>query len=220
MRWIVALLLLVGLPALAEVPPGAPVGFTSERWQIRQGRWRFEPDGTLLCEGHGLSSLLFLKGEKLRDLDLSVEVMFLGPESSAGLVFRSAGEHYYDDMSFYQFEWYTEGHHHNRRLSLMTKNPRWKQIVTPILRDPPMNRWVRFRVRAEGDHLQAFIDGAQVFDKRDRTFTKAGRLGLHVFQARQVRFRDLRIEKLCFGAAAAAPGRPGATTTAPERRSQ
>jgi hypothetical protein len=194
---LLALAILIPVAAGADEAPTS-IPFRADRWQIRAGKWRFEPDGTLLCEGKQLSSLIYLRGDnsKVRDLDLSVEVMFLGAESSAGLVVRARGENYYSNMGFYQFEWYTEGHHHGRRLSLMTKNPRWNQIVTPVLRDAPYNKWIKLRVRAEGDHLQAFVDGERVFEKHNRVFDDAGRLGLHVFQARQVRFRDLRLERL------------------------
>lgn len=35
----------------------------------------------------------------------------------------------------------------------MVKNPRWKQIVVPLLREAPFNRWINFRVRAEGRRI-------------------------------------------------------------------
>jgi hypothetical protein len=173
---------------------GAP--FSPEEWQIRQGKWQFTPNGELLCEGTTYSSLLYRKKFLARDIDFSVEVMFLGPESSAGLVFRALGEHFYSDTSFYQLEWYTRGHHHDQRLSLMTKNPRWKQIVTPIVREAPYHKWIRFRVRAKDDLIEAFIDGERVFEKRDRTLLHAGKIGLHVFQPHKVRFRGLRLTRL------------------------
>jgi hypothetical protein len=193
MRSLVVFLLMARLVAPAVAAEPAPL--RPGDWQVRQGKWRFDPSGELLCEGRGMSSLLYRKGGLVRDLDLSVEVMFLGPESSAGLFFRAAGEHFYYDTTFYQFEWYTAGRHHDRRLSLMVKNPRWKQIVTPVFRDPPYQRWITFHVRAQGEQIEAFIDGSRVFEKRDRTFLRPGRLGLHVFQARPVRFRNFRLEE-------------------------
>lgn len=74
------------------------------QWQAVQGKWSFEPGGQLVCAGR--SSLIYRKGVGAQDLDLIVDVMFLGPESSAGLVFRAAGRDYYRDTTFYQFEWY------------------------------------------------------------------------------------------------------------------
>ncbi len=186
-----ALLLILASAAAAQEP-----GFAPGEWRIRQGKWRFEA-GELRCEGSSLSSLVEHRGKPLQDLELSVEVMFLGPSSSAGIFFRSEGRRFYGETTFYQFEWYTAGPHHGKRLSLMVKKPRaWQQIVVPIERDPPMQRWIRFRVRAQGDQLDAFIDDEKVFSKRDRSYRRAGSLGLHVFQARPVRFRRFQLTRL------------------------
>jgi hypothetical protein len=172
-----------------------PQKFTKEQWKVHQGKWQFE-DGELVCLGKGRSSLIYRRGFRARDLELSVQVKFLGPDSSAGLVFRGAGKSYYRDITFYQFEWYTKGSHHGRRLSLMRKTPRWKQIVKPIVRDPPMNRWITFRVRARGPLIECFIDDEKVFSRRDRAFFREGSVGLHVFQPRTVRFRRPAVKAL------------------------
>lgn len=179
-------------PAAADAPAGT---FSAEEWRSRQGRWRFEPSGEVVCEGASYSSMLERRKVSARDLDFSVEVRFLGPDSSAALYFRARGKGLYDDMTFYQLEWYTRGRHHGRRLSLMTKSPpwRWKQIVTPLERDAPLDQWIVLRVRARGEQLEAFVDGVRVFEKRDRTWVRSGSLGLHVFQPRRVRFRMPRL---------------------------
>jgi hypothetical protein len=185
--------------AQAPAPPAAPTAptpalqpFRAGDWQIRQGAWRFTADGEVVSEGRGRSALLYHATARPRDLDFTVAVMFLGPESSAGLVFRGAGAPYGRE-TFYQFEWYTRGSHHDRRLSLMVKNPRWKQIVTPRYPEAPLNRWILLRVRVVGDQIECFVDGRRVFARRDRTYLRAGRVGLHVWQPRAVRFRGFRL---------------------------
>jgi len=187
--WLIACLswmtlLGAGQPATAE----PETVFEKRQWKVHQGKWRFEK-GELVCLGKGRSSLIYRRGFQARDFDLSVQVKFLGPDSSAGLVFRAAGKSYYRDITFYQYEWYTRGRHHGRRLSLMRKTPRWKQIVPPILREPPMDRWITFRVRAKGELIECFVDSKKVFTRRDRAFVRKGSVGLHVFQPRAVRFR-------------------------------
>ncbi|HEY3352138.1 MAG TPA: family 16 glycoside hydrolase, partial [Polyangia bacterium] len=162
----------------------------------RQGKWRFEPTGELVAEGGGHSAYVLLTGARPRDLDLTVEVMFLTNESSAGLVLRASGARAFRDDTFYQYEWYTRGSHHDKRLSLMVKNPRWVQIVTPVYPDAPLRRWIRLRVRAQGDLLECFADGKLVFTKRDRRFLRDGRVGLHVFMPRAVRFRGFQLVDL------------------------
>jgi len=192
--WLLLALSIITGPAVLGEEPAAS---RAADWQVRQGKWRFEPDGAITCEGSVMSSLLQRKAFTARDLELSVQVMYLGPNSSAGVYFRSAGASFYGETTFYQFEWYTPGRHHDRRLSLMVKSPRsWKQIVVPIIRETPYQKWIQLRVRAEGDHLEAFVDGKRVFEKRDRTYLRAGTVGLHVFHASAVRFRDFRVKHL------------------------
>ena len=188
-----AILAAAPAPAAAEAPASQPAGaFRAADWQVRQGQWKFTAAGELECAGKGRSSLVYHASARPRDLDLSVEVMFLGPESSAGIVFRAAGAPYGRE-TFYQFEWYTRGTHHDRRLSLMVKNPKWKQIVKPTYPDAPYRQWITLRVRAVGAVIEGFVDGKLAFRQRDRTFPRAGLVGLHVWQPRAVKFRNWRL---------------------------
>lgn len=183
------------LPEVAlEPPPQRP--FRKEDWEISIGKWTFEENGELTCECKATSSLLYWKAKKPKDFDASVEVMFPTVEASLGIIFRERGEDFYEDATFYQFEWYTRGTHHDKRLSLMIKNPYWVQIVSPKFPEAPLNRWIKLRVRAVGDHITTFVDDEQVFDKTDATFLRTGKLGLHVFQPRTLRLRDFRLEVL------------------------
>jgi hypothetical protein len=190
---LLAAILVAAAPAAAEAPASQPAGaFRAADWQVRQGQWRFTDAGELECAGKGRSSLVYHATARPRDLDLTVEVMFLGPESSAGIVFRAAGEPYGRE-TFYQFEWYTRGTHHDKRLSLMVKNPKWKQLVTPTYPEAPLKRWIALRVRVVGEVIECFVDGQRVFQRRDRTYLRAGRVGLHVWQPRAVRFRGWQL---------------------------
>jgi len=199
---VATLLCALGLAALPGGALAGPVPATGlaagAGWQVKQGRWTFEGGaaGALTCQGQGTSSLVFRRGPPLRDLDASVQVMFSGPQSSAGIVLRARGRSYYHDMTFYQLEWYTEGRHHGRRLSLMKKFPRWKQLVTPVIKAPPIGRWITLRVRAQGDRITCHVDGEQVFEIVDRSLREPGAVGLHVFQARTVTFRNFTLKAL------------------------
>jgi hypothetical protein len=166
-----------------------------EDWEVAIGQWTFE-NGEATCACKATSSLLYWKKDRPKDFDASVEVMFLTDESSAGIIFRERGEDFYEDAEFYQFEWYTRGSHHDKRLSLMRKNPYWVQIVTPTTPEAPLKKWIELRVRAEGDHLETFVDGNVAFDKRDATFVRTGKIGLHVFQPRPIRIRNFRLKPL------------------------
>lgn len=170
----------------------APRAMAPDAWEVARGAWSFE-QGEARCAGTTGSSVLYWKRDRPKDFDASIDVRFEADESSAGIVFREVGDDFVTNASFYQYEWYTRGTHHDRRLSLMIKNPYWVQIVDPIVREPRLGAWIRFRVRARGDRLETWIDGAPVFDKTDATLARAGRIGLHVYQRRPVRFRDFRL---------------------------
>jgi hypothetical protein len=165
-----------------------PTRFDPSEWEPAQGHWSFL-DGELVSDGKAMSALVYRRGERPRDFDFTVEVKFETNESSAGILFREVGDDFYKDATFYQFEWYTHGSHHDRRLSLMKKNPYWVQLVEPRYPEAPLDAWITLRVRAEGDFVQTFVDGVAVFSKHDPTFVRAGRLGLHCFMPRRVRFR-------------------------------
>ena len=182
--------------ANADAPPELHP-FRREEWEVAIGKWTFDDaSGEVESDGKSMSSLMYFKGFRARDFELAVDVKFLKNESSAGILFREVGLDFYEDATFYQFEQYTRGSHHDRRLSLMYKSPYWIQIVEPKYPVAPYDVWQRFRVRAEGDHLECFLDGERVFDKHDSTLMRGGRVGLHVFQPRSVRFRDFSVHPL------------------------
>jgi hypothetical protein len=174
--------------------------FRREDWEVAIGKWTFhesgDDNGEVSCECKATSSLLWWRGSKPKDFDASVEVLFPTVEASAGILFRSRGEDFYEDATFYQFEWYTRGTHHDKRLSIMKKNPYWVQIVEPKFPEAPLNKWIKLRVRAVGDRIQAWVDDEQVFEKTDATFVRSGKIGLHVFQPRKIRMRDFRMTVL------------------------
>ncbi len=143
-----------------------------------------------------MSSLLFSNERPVRDFDLSVEVLFERAESSAGILFREVGDDFLHDATFYQFEWYTDGSHHPKRLSLMRKNPYWIQLVTPRSPSATYDRWYVYRIRAAGDHLQSWLDGELQFDVHDVTFVREGRIALHCFMPREVKFRNFTLTRL------------------------
>lgn len=169
-------------------PPAMTATMRAEDWEIAKGDWTFEHgEATCSCPS---GSTMFFKGARPKDFDASIDVWFSVIESSAGLVFRE------DGGTFYQFEWYTRGTHHDRRLSLMVKNPFWVQIVTPIEREPPLEKWITLRVRARGDRIETFVDGVSAFEKTDGTYVRAGRIGVQIFQPRKIRLARFQLETL------------------------
>ncbi len=188
-------------PSASAAPVALEAAMRAEDWEGALGKWSFE-NGELVCEGKATSSAIFYKPFHAKDFDLSVQFQFDSLESSAGVLFRYQGQDFYGGATFYQFEWYTHGSHHDRRLSLMKKTwlgpegPYWIQIVDPKYPDAPIGKWVTYRVRAEGEHLQTWVDGELVFDKQDKAFVRDGRVGLHTFMPRRMRYRGFKVESL------------------------
>jgi hypothetical protein len=182
-----------GASTAAEADAAGEGAFRLDDWELAIGKWTFLPNGEVETDGKGMSALMWRKGVVAKDLDVEVDVRFFTSESSAGVLFRATGKDFYEDATFYQFEWYTRGTHHDRRLSLMVKDPRWIQIVEPKYPEAPYEQWIRFRVRAIGDHLETFVDGERVFDRRDTRYLREGKIGLHCFMPRRVRFRRFRM---------------------------
>jgi hypothetical protein len=171
-----------------DVAAPANLAMRSEDWEIASGEWSFE-NGEASCTCTS-GSTIFWKHDRPKDFDASIDVRFGVIESSAGLVFREQAG------TFYQFEWYTRGTHHDRRLSLMVKNPYWVQIVTPIVREPALETWITLRVRAHGDRIETFVDGEPTFEKVDPTYVRSGRIGVQIFQPRKIRLARFRLETL------------------------
>lgn len=174
--------------SIEAAAPSITATMRAEDWEIVAGEWSFE-NGEASCACTS-GSMIFWKRDRPKDFDASIDVRFAVIESSAGLVFREQAG------TFYQFEWYTRGTHHDRRLSLMVKNPYWVQIVTPIEREPELEKWITLHVRARGDRIETFVDSELAFEKVDATYVRAGRIGVQIFQPRKIRLARFRIEAL------------------------
>jgi hypothetical protein len=56
--------------------------------------------------------------------------------------------------------------------------------------------WHDYRVTAQGDHIEISWDGAKVIDRKDTTFTDAGRVGLWTKADSVIEFDDLSVKPL------------------------
>jgi hypothetical protein len=68
------------------------------------------------------------------------------------------------------------------------------QLATAEKIPIPVGEWHRLKVKHVGDHIECFLDGRKVLDARDRTFRKAGRVGLWTKADAQTRFDAFRVE--------------------------
>lgn len=57
------------------------------------------------------------------------------------------------------------------------------------------DRWHTIRIEQQGDHILCFLDGQELLEARDRTFSQAGGVGLWTKADASSRFDDLKIGK-------------------------
>jgi len=139
--------------------------------------------------------------EQFSDFVLEAEIM-LPPErtSNSGIMFRAQK----DDngrVFGYQAECdpksraWTGGLYDEGRRGWL--HPNKKEDPNKKLVQAPLGEWIEYRIIAEGDHLQIFINGEKTTDYRDDT-DAAGYIGLqhHGEDGQIYRFRNVQIKEL------------------------
>jgi hypothetical protein len=126
---------------------------------------------------------------KLRDLALSVRCRAISGnvDQACGLVFRFRNARHYYVARANALE-------NNVRLYRVVRGRRW-QIAGWDGRVPG-GRWNALRVQAERERITVWWNGERVIEARDRTFRRAGRVGLWTKADSVTCFDDLRAERL------------------------
>ena len=57
----------------------------------------------------------------------------------------------------------------------------------------PAGEWHVLKIRQIGEHIECWLDGKKYLDVKDKTFTKAGKIGLWTKADAQTHFDDLRV---------------------------
>ena len=138
--------------------------------------------------------------KKYGDFVLELEVM-LPPEgkSNSGVMFRCHVEP--NKVFGYQAEcdpsdrgWTGGLYDEGRRKWL---HPTKKEKPAPKLVVAPLGEWIKYKIHAEGDHLQIFINGKQTTDYKD-DMDAEGYIGIqhHGEDGQVYKFRNIRIKEL------------------------
>ena len=118
------------------------------------------------------------------DVDVSMKFKPISgrEDASGGIVFR-----------------FTEGKYYVVRANALEGNFRLyyydrgrRQIASASVKPPALGQWHTVRLVAQGDHMQAWLDGTLYLDHRDSRF-KAGRVGLWTKTDSVTAFDDLSI---------------------------
>jgi hypothetical protein len=122
------------------------------------------------------------------DVSMSFRPISGREDASGGIVFR------FDDGGYYVVR--ANALEDNFRLYYYDRGRR--QIATTRVRAPALGQWHHMRLAAVGDHMQAWLDGAQRLDHHDTRF-KAGRIGLWTKADSIAAFDDLTIRGIPAG---------------------
>jgi len=57
----------------------------------------------------------------------------------------------------------------------------------------PAGEWHVLKIKQAGEHIECWLDGKKYLDVKDKTFAKAGKIGLWTKADAQTRFDDLRV---------------------------
>ncbi len=135
--------------------------------------------------GHAYKVLLT---KDIKASDLEVQVSFLAisgrGDMGGGVIWRAT-----DDRNYYLTR--ANPLEQNIRLYHVVKSVR--KIIANVDQTIDVRRWHRLRVKTEGCRIQVFYDDRPVFDRCDRTFLQAGRIGLWTKSDAVTYFDDLSV---------------------------
>jgi hypothetical protein len=90
------------------------------------------------------------------------------------------------------------------RMNPLEKNYRVYKVVAGVRKElkrkerlgVKVGEWHRLTIRQKGDHIECFLDGKKMLDARDRTFPKAGKVGLWSKSDAQTHFDKFQVTDL------------------------
>jgi putative heme-binding domain-containing protein len=162
--------------------------------------WTGDPDlwsveeGEIVGRSPGLDHNSFLLSDlHADDFKLSFDVKLVDNVGNTGVQFRSQSLQGYKEVQGYQADagpgWWGKLYEENGRELICDKSG--EEFVKP-------GDWNHYEIRAEGSHVQTWINGQPCVDLYDPNGKRRGLFGLqiHSGEALEVRFRNLRLEVL------------------------
>jgi putative membrane-bound dehydrogenase-like protein len=162
-------------------------------WTGDSAMWSVE-DGEIVGRSPGIEHNSFLISDlQADDFKLSLDVKLTGNVGNTGVQFRSQSLDGYHELQGYQADagpgWWGKLYEENGRELL------WDKSGEESLRP---GEWNHYEIRAEGSHIQTWINGQKCVDLFDPNGKRRGLFGLqiHSGEAMEVRFRNLELEVL------------------------
>ncbi|MCQ3978040.1 MAG: hypothetical protein DPW09_31835, partial [Anaerolineae bacterium] len=167
---------------------GGVAGWTDtggSTWTLNNGM-RVAPIG-----GTGLGRVSRTGSTAWTDYSYSAMIRSTSTTGQIGLIFRASGA-----TTFYRFRWGTETTN-NRRLERVVSN----SIQDTLQQDTQpytVGQWYHVEIRAEGNRLRVWVDGALVFDVTDTSpnALTSGNIGLNALNQTNAFFDDVLVTRL------------------------
>lgn len=201
-RW--AMMVCVML-ATGGLPASEPLfdGQTLDGWEGDTSVWRVE-DGQIVAGSLATrqeKNDFLATTERFGNFELRLKVRLEGSEGfiNSGIQFRSERVPSSHEMIGYQADFgagYDGALYDESRRNRVLARPE-PDVLRQALKP---GEWNEYTIRAEGDHIQLWLNGVQTVDytEPDEGLPAAGRIGLQIHGngVLEVRFKDLEIERL------------------------
>jgi hypothetical protein len=143
----------------------------SKNWQVEDGEWIWQNGMLIQTATKRYFPLILNTSKRLGTVDITVRFQPRSGrmDASGGIVFRA-----HDRENYYIVR--ANALENNYRLYTFRDGIR-SQIDTATVTPPALGRWHTMRVTAQGDHIQAWLDGKLYLDHHDVAFA-SGYTGL------------------------------------------
>src|SRR5215510_10895311 len=178
-----------------ESIPEVTVDFATQNlasWTTVTGQWAVEdmagaPGGKKVLVQRATRNefnVIVLPAGPYTDVDVSMKFKPISgrEDASGGIVFRFADSKYY----------VVRANALEDNFRLYTYDRGRRQIASASVKAPALGQWHTVRAVAQGDHMQAWLDGKLYLDHRDSRF-RSGRVGLWTKADSITAFDDLTI---------------------------
>ena len=155
-------------------------------WQFYGGIWVVSNRTLIQTATDVYFPLALRQKEKFSTVDISVRFKPLSGriDASGGIVFRATDEENYYIVRANALEG-------NYRLYYFKEGSRY-QIASATVTAPTLGKWHTMRVVAQGDHIQAYLDGTLYLDHHDSRYS-SGYVGLWTKADSVTAFDDLEV---------------------------
>ncbi len=126
--------------------------------------------------------------ERFGDFHLKLE-FFPDAEVNSGIFVRCASEDQINEVTCYELNIWDDHVDQGKRTGAIVGRAK------PLARVETVGKWNTYEIKAEGNRIQAWINGAKTADITDDS-NKEGVIALQFFNAGQIQFRNLTILEL------------------------